>query len=132
MLMHVCQVTISYVDGLEPRESRQQSLRQRYCFDCRCDRCCQPSPAPDDFLDAISAVSSSSVSSGVAHVELALQRAIDQGAQLFLVEVQHSCSRFGRQTPRDVISRHCDQNICAFEHLLYICWSALSDAWMRL
>ena len=81
------QVTISYVDGLEPRESRQQSLRQRYCFECRCGRCCQPSPAADDFLSAISEVPDDEASPGVAHVEVELQRDIDRGAQLFLVEV---------------------------------------------
>ena len=96
--MRVNQVTISYVDGLEPRESRQQSLRQRYCFDCHCDRCCQPSPAPDDFLDAIGAASDLEASPGAAHVEVALQRAIDHGAQLFLVEVQQSSIWSGRQT----------------------------------
>ena len=84
------QVSISYVDCLEPRESRQQSLRQRYCFDCACDRCRQPRPAADDFLHAVTA----GVPQGAAHVELALQRAVDRGAQLFLVEVQQYSVHF--------------------------------------
>ncbi len=113
---HLLQVTISYVDGLEPRDSRQQSLRQRYCFDCHCDRCCHPSPARDDFLDAVSADTGGKASPSVAHVELALQPAIDQGAQLFLVEVQQSSSR-NSCSPGLEIGR-CDHSVSAIDQPL--------------
>ena len=85
------QVTISYVDALEPRESRQLALRQRYCFNCGCGRCRQLTPAADDYLSAISVSADVAPERGlelVADVEMRLQAAIDRGAQLFLVEVQ--------------------------------------------
>jgi len=33
------QVTISYIDLLEPLDNRQVSLKQRWGFDCVCERC---------------------------------------------------------------------------------------------
>ena len=50
------QVTISYTDLLQTLDERQQSLIQRYAFNCCCKRCLDDSPTPGDwFLDAVAA-----------------------------------------------------------------------------
>lgn len=35
------ELLISYVDLCDTVEERQKQLKQRYCFDCRCDLCCK-------------------------------------------------------------------------------------------
>ena len=50
------ELTIAYTDLLQTLDERQQSLLERYAFDCCCARCKDESPSPGDwFLDAIAA-----------------------------------------------------------------------------
>ena len=50
------ELTIAYTDLLQTLDERQQSLLERYAFDCCCARCKDESPSPRDwFLDAIAA-----------------------------------------------------------------------------
>lgn len=42
------EITISYVDTTFPSEKRQQELKQRYFFDCRCDLCVKGHDTPQD------------------------------------------------------------------------------------
>ena len=41
------EITVGYLDTGMCREDRQKKLREAYLFDCKCERCEDPSDPPD-------------------------------------------------------------------------------------
>lgn len=85
---HPClwpQVTIAYVDCLEPGAARRAALRERFCFECTCERCSMSQPA-DAFLGVVRP-SEDAGGRQVLELEAALEAAIATGASLFLDQV---------------------------------------------
>ena len=74
------------MDCLEPGSARRQALRERFCFDCTCERCGEGEPAADAFLDAMTP-SADAGCCRVPELEAALESAIATGASLFIDQV---------------------------------------------
>ncbi len=65
-------------------------------------------------------------------MDLALQRAIDYGAQLFLVEVQQPSCEVVCHTPRHIGLCTMTRGVCSKEHPLCRCCVVLSNVWMQV
>ena len=73
------------MDGLESREARQQALRERFCFECTCERCSDAEPQVDGFLGSLQPEAQQGAT---AELKTDLQRAVSRGASLFLEMVR--------------------------------------------